>query len=75
MAETTAQKQARLAALQTRREQILTQQNPRATEIDGQRTEFFEPNLQQLDAEIRKLEQELSEPCTTTRRGCLGVYF
>lgn len=66
--------QERLAALKARREQILTQQNVRSTEIDGQRTEFFAPNLRQLEAEIAKLESEIGQAATMRRRP-IGVYF
>lgn len=75
MTESTATLQARLASLRTRRDEVLEQRNVKSAELDGQRTEFFAPNLKQLEAEIAKLEQKLGDACLTTRRRAIGVYF
>lgn len=75
MTESTATLQARLASLRTRRAEVVEQRNVKSAELDGQRTEFFAPNLKQLEAEIAKIEQQLGDACQTTRRRAIGVYF
>lgn len=66
--------QARLDELNARRDAILNGKNVRSTDFDGQRTEYFAPDLKAIDAEIGRIEAALgTEP--QRKRAAIGMYY
>ena len=72
---TDAEKQARLDELIQRRAEIIDGKNPKSTEFDGQKTEFFKPDLDLINSEIQRLECDLGITAPTRRRSGIGVFF